>query len=514
MPSLKQTYFDGIAAYREGRLDDAAALLEDVLRQAPQELSTLVALAQVERRRGRADAGMSYVEDAAGLLTAGAVAPMLALIPSQEILRTAAVLAPEQVPAIYAQLKDLIRAGIAAAHPPEKALRLSQVMIALAEISGDATLLHAYFDQCLPGFTGHQLPMTLSPATTLRQLCGPRLQELEPAREVEIALGAYARRYPSPGFTAGVVPEGQMLCGWDFAVTGDGAVLSDTSYFGDPIVVAGWFPHRLSDDLTRCFHLWQDQVTDIDADAVFLSTPVNFAIGHWLCDILPRLRARALPGRGDLKVAIPSTLPRKHRDLLALCGVTADDLIECTLGGRYRFRNLVVALAGATTVDPPPGNVTFLASHLRAPDATPEAGSRIFLVRSEKTRKVLNQDELDTYLRANGFDFMDLAKTPIAEQRARLAKTELAIGIYGSDLLSCLFMPEGSRFISLDYRAEVDPSTGALDSAAAGIHCILLGIHFRVLDCSGSKRSGESTQKKDRDFTVDCDALDQLIATL
>lgn len=511
MASLKQIYLDGQTALREGRLDEAAVLLEEVLRDAPDNLPVLLALMQAERLRARAAAAMGYLERAVTALAAGGTAPLVALIPAHEILHTAVSLAPEQVPAVYDRIRDLVRAGVAGIATPEKALRLSQIVFSIAESSGDAVLLHAYFEKCLPGFVGHELPLALSRATTLKERYGPSLRVLEPPHEVDIALGGYARRYPSPGFAAAVVPGGQMLCGWDFAVTAGGEVLSDTSYFVDPIVVGRWFPHRFSGDLGTCFHLWPEQVTDVNADAVFLSTPVNFAVGHWLCDILPRLRAR---DRAGIKVAVPANLPRKHRDLMALCGVAESEVIECELGGRYRFRNLVVALAGANTVAPPPGNVRFLASHLRAPDAKVEPGSRIFLQRAEKTRKVINQEELDGRLRALGFDFMDLAKTPIAEQRARLAKAETAVAVYGSDLLSCLFMPEGSRFISLDYRAEVDPFTGALDSAAAGIHSILLGIHFRVLDCAGSQQSGETIQRKDRDFTVDCGALERLIATL
>ncbi len=501
-----------MAAARDGRLDEAAACFADVLPYAPQDLSLLTALMSVEQRRGRSADALRLADRALGALST--VTPLLALIPCQEILRAVQAGAPERTASAYARVKDMVHAGIAAIATPEKALRLSPVAFAIAETGGDVALMRAYFEKCLPGFTGHQLPMAMSPAATLREHCGSALKELEPARDVQIALGAYARRYDSPGFATGVLPGGQMLCGWDFAVTAKGEVLSDTSYFGDPIVVGRWFPHRFTGDLSRCFHLWPEHVKEIDADAVFLSTPVNFAIGHWLCDILPRLRVRNLPGLAHVKVAIPATLPRKHRDLLALCGITAEDIIECELGGRYRFRNLAVALAGGTTTAPPPGNVSFLASHLRAPDAKAKAGSRIFLVRSEKTRKIVNQGELDVRLRALGFDFMDLAKTPIAEQRARLAEAECAIAVYGSDLLSCLFMPAGSRFISLDYRAEVDPFTGALDSAAAGIHSILLGIRFGVLDCSESQRGGETAQKKDRDFTVDCDALERLIATL
>ncbi len=513
MPSLKQIYTDGMAAFREDRLDDAAMLLEDVQRQAPRDVSVLVTLMQIERRRARHAPALARAASALALLADGAVPPLLALIPGQEILKTFAALNPDATPAAYGKIRDLVRAGIAAIATPEKALRLSQVIISIAESTGDPALLHAFYEKCLPGFVGHQLPMTLSPATTLKQ-GSPRVIELEPPGETDIALGDYRRRYPSPGFTFAVLPGGQMLCGWDFAVTRTGEVLSDTSYFGDPIVVGGWFPHRFSGDASRCFHLWPEQVSEIDADAVFLSAPVNFAVGHWLCDILPRLRARNAAGLAHVKVAVPAGLPRKHHDLLALCGVPEEDVIACELGSRYRFRNLVVAVVGATTVAPAPGNVTFLASHLRAPNARVTAGSRIFLVRSEKTRKVINQAELDMRLRALGFDFMNLANTPIAEQRRRLAGAETVVAVYGSDLLSCLFMPEGSRFIALDYRAEVDAFTGALDSAAAGIHSILLGIRFRVLDCSGSEQSGETAQKKDRDFTVDCDALERLIALL
>lgn len=510
MPSLKQTFNDGMAAFREHRLDDAAALLEVVLREAPREPVTRVTLMQIERHRGRVGAALGHA--AAALDALDTIEPRSALIPAADVLKTFAALDPGAVTAAYERIKHLIWAGVTTLAPPEKALRLSQVVIAIAEITNDPALLHLYYQRCVPGFVGDTLPMAVTPATTLRAWCG-RLAEVEPPRDVDIALGGYARRYASPGFFAGVVPGGQMLCGWDFAVTAYDEVLSDTSYFVDPIVVGGWFPHRFTGG-GRCFHLWPQQAERIDADAVFLSTPAHFAVGHWLCDILPRLRARDRVGLAAVKVAIPSTLPRKHRDLLALCGVPEDDIVECQLGRRYRFRNLVVALAGATTVAPPPGNVLFLASHLRAPDAAVKPGTRIFLVRSEKTRKVINRDELDRRLRALGFAFMDLARTPIAEQRARLATAETAVAVYGSDLLSCLFMPEGSRFISLDYRAEVDPFTGALDSAAAGIHSVLLGIRFRVLDCAAARQSGETVQRKDSDFTVDCDALERLIATL
>ena len=504
-----------MTALEEGRLDTAATHFEEVLRHVPQDLNTLTALARLSMYAEHADAAFDYVQRAVAALKVMPIAPMLSLMPGRDLLEVTESVKPDAVPAIYAEIQALVQAGVAAISSVDKADRLSQVVLSLCEIADDPALMQAYFRKRLPDFTGIALPMIISPATSVREWCGAkqRFLELDKAEDITVTLGSYARRYASPGFHIGIVPQGEMVCGWDFAVTPRGEVLFDSSYhLYEPILAGRWFPHKFDDKRHRCFHLWPEQSDYIDADVVFLSPPPSFALGHWLCDMLPRLRTRSYPGLEQVKVAIPAELPKKHRDLLALCGVPEADIIECTLTRRYRFRNLIVAQAGPV-ISMPPNNAKYLASRFGAPPA-PGARRRIFLSRTEETRKILNEDEMTARLQSLGFEFMNLAKTPIAEQQSRLAQADIVIGVYGSDLLACFFMQAGSHLIALDYYGLVDPVTGARDSASAGIHCTVLGIHFQVLDCSTLQRDGAVSQKKDRDFAVDCDALAGMIGDI
>jgi hypothetical protein len=194
-------------------------------------------------------------------------------------------------------------------------------------------------------------------------------------------------------------------------------------------------------------------------------------------------------------------LPEKNRDFLTLFGVNASDLIECNLGTRYRFRRLLEVDPGFAN-DPSPEISRYLADCLRAP--FPEAGlsRRLFLIRSMPTRQIANMPEVETTLLRHGFEFIDLGQASVAEQQSRLGAADIAISVYGSDLLGMLFMQEGSDFIELRY-----------DQNGCCIHNMhsVIKVNYHVLVCQPLAEGYQARMKKDKDFIVDCRVLNELL---
>jgi capsular polysaccharide biosynthesis protein len=234
---------------------------------------------------------------------------------------------------------------------------------------------------------------------------------------------------------------------------------------------------------------------------LFLSCPEKFHTGHWIVDFLPRLRAlkHIPPG---FKIATPTELPRKHRDLLSLFGVEEGQIVNCDLGRRYRFRNLVVTQPG---IDhrPSPDTVRFVADALRRPRNSGEKAARLFVRRGIPTRNIVNENEVKAELDRLGFEEINLETASVAEQRDRLSAADIVIAVHGSDPLVCYFMNPGSDLIELNY----DPMKL---NAAIAPRCEVLGLGYHLLVCEPREPSHRRL-KKDRDFVVDCGALREMI---
>lgn len=321
--------------------------------------------------------------------------------------------------------------------------------------------------------------------------------------ECRIALSADARGYGPPEYTvrpfvSAVIPGGEIFAGWDFARTPSGTVLGlgPEDFYG---ATAPPFFHLYSDLARSVAHYWPRRAVDVDEDALFLPAPFKMHHGHWIVDGLPRLKA--LEGWPGLKVAIPIALPARQRELLRLFGVEQEQLIQCELGVRYRFRNLLVAEYD-TSEHPSPGKVKFVADALRKPRGAEPRPRRVFVTRGVNTRRAVNHDEMNDILAAFGFVSVNLATMSIAEQRDCFSAADVVIATYGSDLLVAYFMQPGARFIELNWEAG---HNGPIAPA-----CAFLGIGYHLF-LSKPVAAPDKVLKKDTNFVVDCAAFRGLL---
>lgn len=381
--------------------------------------------------------------------------------------------------------------------PAEMNLGISSAMCA-----GDHAFAHRYFMRRFADVLPPDVQTRISRVTTLRPWCeanGAHFQVLDPVKRITsqgLPPGHGAWDYETDGVNLAVIPGGEMHSGFDFAFTPAGEIIEDSGHvIGD--TGTAWFPRVHARPTPLMLHLWDDNVIDIDEPALFLSCSQGFHVGHWMVDFLPRLRALAV--RPDLKVAIPTETPRKHRDFLALFGVDDARIVNCDLNRSYRFRELVV-LQSSHGHRPEPNTICFVTDHLRLKPRPAGASLRLFLERDVKNRVIANQDEFYGELDRLGFQRMNLATMSVAEQRAALSAAEVVVTTYGSDLLAFYMMSEGAALIELNWNPE------AL-AARADATASMVGVQYYLLPCTATDGTANRRYKKDRDFVVDLDAL-------
>lgn len=327
----------------------------------------------------------------------------------------------------------------------------------------------------------------------------PQRVTIQPAKP-----GTDGWSYDTDVFAVAVIPGGEFVSGWDFVRTPSGEVLADSGYVGLETNFQSFSPHTYFKELNIVGHLWPTDKTHVDEEALFLSTPERFHVGHWIVDFLPRLRALDVGGAKEIALAVPTEISKKQVDLLNLFGIDPARLIRCDLGKRYSFRSLRVASVGSA-LRPNPETVKFLGAAMRPP-STARRATRLFLSRATGTRRIVNQPEIDLELSAFGFEHIDLARMTITEQRAKVGGAEIVVGVLGSDVLACFFMQPDSHLVEFNW----DPA----QDAATGPYCALQGVNYHQLLGTIAAAPGAKTQKKDHDFRIDRTALRHLFESL
>jgi capsular polysaccharide biosynthesis protein len=310
--------------------------------------------------------------------------------------------------------------------------------------------------------------------------------------------GPHRWTYTADPFEIGIIPGAEFVSGWDYVIAPTGHVLSDSGYMPPELAFPRFFPQFPVPGVGLIAHPSAATTTDIPEQVLFLSVPEQFHIGHWFVDFLPRLRALAhAPAR--TKVALPREAPGKFREALSLFGIGPDRLVQCELGKRYRAQSLVVARPGSY-LRPRPSTTRFLRQSLGpAANSNHTLKRRVFLERGVKSRQILNRTEVDAVLEEFGFTVVSLAQLSIAAQRSLLEDTEIAVGVWGSDLFCSFFMPENSAVLELLGDQSEHP--------AVRPNCQIAGIRHAYLICRDSATTEHRSHQKDRDLVVDCTAF-------
>lgn len=498
--SLQETLEAALAAHAAGQYAAAIPLLEAVKHRCRPPGRIFVALSEAYGHLGRWDLAVENAEQ--GLRLTDANQALDQAVASAKLL-IAVHGARGDAHARYGEVRDALYRARDARLPPKQADILLRELAASAVLGKDHALADDMLKRFAPGALSATLPTAVLATATVADWArrtGASRCEVTAPRYAEIQTGGLSWEYAVGGTYLTVIPRGEGVAGVDRAVAPGGIVLADSGHLPLGMGNPGYFPCMWFEPFARVIQSWPATAHDVDADVLFLAGTDDMAIGHWIIDIIPRLRFLAWPEFRDYRVAIPDTLGAKHRELLALAGVTGR-LITVGFGQRCRFRNLLVVEHPSCNF-PTPEPTAFLAHLLRAPGDAPARGSRVFIDRSMPTRRIANRNDVLALLRRYGFEIIDLARLSIAEQRRHLSRAEVAICTYGSDSLAQLMVPPGGDFIELNFTER--------DSGAGG-RCAMTGNVYHEFMCTPADTSALYGYKGS-DFTVDTGRLEGLLA--
>ncbi|MBV9758622.1 MAG: glycosyltransferase family 61 protein [Alphaproteobacteria bacterium] len=194
---------------------------------------------------------------------------------------------------------------------------------------------------------------------------------------------------------------------------------------------------------------------DIEEECVLLARYGWGTWGHWLNEILCKavVAEAAFPGR--FRYVLPAAIAREGTERnfagaliesLRAYGIAERREIRIEPSKNYRFRSLFDV--GGCTMWARSGVILHPAvSHLmreRLSDAPARADSPLLAIeRHGTTRTLVNAQEVNRELSANGFVFIDPLALGFREQMAYFRGAKTVFSVYGSGLANVLYSPPG-----------------------------------------------------------------------
>jgi hypothetical protein len=158
---------------------------------------------------------------------------------------------------------------------------------------------------------------------------------------------------------------------------------------------------------------------------------------HWIFDDLPRLKL--LEGVIDEidYLIVPHDLKRFHLETLDLLGFPEGRLLKIKDGMHLQCEKLFIPSFGATW------NMPWTCEFLRdsfLPDDLAEPHRLIYISRKDAPyRKIINEEEVEDYLREIGFEIVQMSELPFLEQVKICAEAKIVVGPHGAGLSNIIF---------------------------------------------------------------------------
>lgn len=161
---------------------------------------------------------------------------------------------------------------------------------------------------------------------------------------------------------------------------------------------------------------------------------------HWMFDCLPRLFL--LEGyMNNIKLFIvPFDLQKFHIETLNLFNISEDKLIKIKDGDHYICERLYVPSFVGTSGEMPEWACKFLRSKFLRPDNAIIPSRFIYISRKDAPyRKVLNEDEVEHYLKNIGFEIMLMSTYSFEEQVRICSEAKVVVASHGAGLSNTVF---------------------------------------------------------------------------
>ena len=245
---------------------------------------------------------------------------------------------------------------------------------------------------------------------------------------------------------------------------------------------------------------------DDETPLALLSTPRHPNYYHFLFDDVGRLAFYEAVADFETFRLIVARPTQWQQEVLRLAGVE-NQLLSLT-PGIYRLRNVWIAPRGLTTI------VNFRTRAfdrvLRIQDRVdvpriPEPSRKIYVSReSTRHRRLLNEAEIQRYVRAAGFDVIQPETLSIEDQVRYFNEAQVVMGAFGAGLTNAAFMQRGTCLV------EIAPPKTRVTTAHNAIFPTLCGLReLRYGLAVGSDTDFDPTT---HDFTIPLTSIERLVS--
>jgi len=210
----------------------------------------------------------------------------------------------------------------------------------------------------------------------------------------------------------------------------------------------------------------------IEGSAMLIGNPWAANYHHWLINGLLRLWwTTRIAELQDIRLIVPAHMSSFQQESLAALGVDPRRLLPFD-GALWQIDRLFFPANG----DYWPLQLRWLRErffqHYRLSEAPGQR--RIYISRADAAgRRTTNEPEVVEMLRPRGFEVLELASLPLAEQVRAFAEAKLIVGPHGAGLTNIVFAASNATVVELHPRDEINHALW-VEASALGLKYALL----------------------------------------
>ncbi|MDY7022153.1 MAG: glycosyltransferase family 61 protein [Cyanobacteriota bacterium] len=206
---------------------------------------------------------------------------------------------------------------------------------------------------------------------------------------------------------------------------------------------------------------------------------LNFA--HWLMDCLPKLsllESLSDSVKADLKFIIPEGSPHYIIDSLKLLGIPENQTISISEQG-IQVEKLILCYAAQNLGRPSQKHILtirdkFLSSVIDKKEHN-LASRRLYISRSQSSRKIVNEEEILQVLKNYNFEVVHCESMSFAEQIGLFSEAEVVLGSHGAGIYNQIFCRFGTTIIEIYNKDYWHHSSRIISSFMSHTHWHIFG---------------------------------------
>jgi capsular polysaccharide biosynthesis protein len=241
-------------------------------------------------------------------------------------------------------------------------------------------------------------------------------------------------------------------------------------------------PDAIGPDLHRIYGQFSVQKEQrIPGRAIVLTTPgARRNYFHWCLELLPKIHllcsGRLFHPKNDIFLV---NHDKAHYQIqtLALLGLQASNVVRTYPGIKITADELIVPSHSSRHEAVPRWAIQFLRGRFLGQGLAASDGKKLFLDRgAAKRRTILNQAEVQKYLRGHGYTIVDSASLSFQEQVSLFRGARSIVSCHGAGLANLCFVEAGTSLLEIfspyympDYFRVLSEHLGVLYGCVSGV---------------------------------------------